>query len=175
MNTALTIANGANRLVRVIGEIMAWTGLAMVLVITANVMSRYFFSYGSVALQELEWHLLAVGALFGMPYAVNQGEEVRVDVLYAHFGPRTKRWVNALSSLLLGLVAVAVAYLSIGFVRQSFLLMEGSPDPGGLPYRWFLKATIPAAFFLLAIQSFARFVFDIAKLTGHRPIAPTES
>ena len=38
---------------------------------------------------------------------------------------------------------------------QSYRIGEGSPDPGGLPYRFIIKAFIPAGFVLLALQSLA--------------------
>ena len=154
----VAFADGAQRLVRVIGEAMAWTGLAMVLLIAFNVFARYIFAYGSVALQESEWHLMAVGALFGMSYGLNRGEEVRVDVLYAGFSPRAKHVVDIVAALLLLLVALAIVALSIGFVLQSYNLSEGSADPGGLSHRWLLKACIPAAFVLLALQALANFL-----------------
>ena len=163
-------AEGADRAVRLVGEAAAWTGLLMVLLIAFNVIARYLFSYGVVGLQEMEWHLLAVGALFGMPYALNRGEEVRVDVLYGAFPPRVKLVVDAVGVLCLALASLLIAWLALGFVGQSFRLGEGSADPGGLPARWLLKAAIPAAFALLALQALIRFLFDLARLTGHRPI-----
>jgi len=45
------------------------------------------------------------------------------------------------------------------FIYQSYIHLEGSPDPGGLPYRWILKASIPLGFTLLLLQG----VSDIAK------------
>lgn len=153
MKQLITIADGAHRLVRAVGEAAAWTGLVMVLLIGFNVFARYLFAFGSVALQESEWHLMAIGALLGMSYALNQGEEVRVDVLYAGFSPRTKHVIDMVASLLLLVVSLAVVVLSIGFVMQSYSLGEGSADPGGLPLRWLLKACIPFAFLLLALQA----------------------
>ncbi|MBN9670162.1 TRAP transporter small permease subunit [Roseibium aggregatum] len=157
------LADGVDGSVRRIGEIMAWTGLALVLVIAFNVCARYLVSFGAVALQETEWHLMAVGALFGVPYALNRGEEVRVDVFYGHFSPGARRIVNATGALLLALASLVIAYLSLTFVQQSFMLGEGSADPGGLPARWLLKAAIPISFLLLALQSLSAF---IRQLTG---------
>lgn len=164
LDRLLHLADGADRFVRLIGEIMAWTGLAMVLVIAFNVCARYLFSFGAVALQETEWHLMAVGALFGMSYGLNRGEEVRVDVLYGNFSARTKRIVNAVGAFLLALSALAIAYLALRFVSQSYALGEGSADPGGLPARWALKAAIPVAFALLALQALVAFLRDLAVL-----------
>ena len=164
----MRLAAAADRLVRTVGQLVAWSGLLMVLLIAFDVIARYLFAYGSVALQEGEWHLLALGALFGMSYGLNQGEEVRVDVLYDRFSPRAKLAVDVAAAFLLVFVALAVAWLSLSFVARSYGLGEGSADPGGLPWRWLLKAMIPAAFVLLAIQAAARCVLLMGVLLGSR-------
>lgn len=151
-----TIADGADRLVRVIGQVTAWSGLALVLLVAFNVLGRYLFNFGTVALQELEWHLMAVAALFGTSYCLNQGGEVRVDIFYGRMPPRAQAAVDLLSSAALLAVALVIAWLSIGFVEQSRSIGEGSPDPGGLPNRWLLKLCLPVAFVLLAIQALAQ-------------------
>ena len=48
-----------------------------------------------------------------------------------------------------------IVYLSVPYVMQSFDMMEGSPDPGGLPYRYLLKIFLPLGFGLLMIQGIA--------------------
>ncbi|WP_417688947.1 TRAP transporter small permease subunit [Roseibium sp.] len=161
----LTLASGgASCAVRIIGSLAAWTGLALVLLVAFNVLSRYLLSYSSVALQEAEWHLMAVAALFGMSYGLNQGGEVRVDILYARLSPRAKAIIDLVGNAALTLVAIYVVYLSINYVRSSYQIMEGSPDPGGLPMRYLLKAAIPSAFVLLALQAFAMTVEALEKL-----------
>jgi TRAP-type mannitol/chloroaromatic compound transport system permease small subunit len=51
-----------------------------------------------------------------------------------------------------------VIYTTIPFVRQSVAVWEGSPDPGGIPLRWALKAVIIAAFVNLMVQGFSQAV-----------------
>ena len=41
------------------------------------------------------------------------------------------------------------------FVTQAYIHNEISPDPGGLPARWLIKAAIPLGFFFLLIQGIA--------------------
>jgi TRAP-type mannitol/chloroaromatic compound transport system permease small subunit len=144
---------------------MAWTGLALVLLVAANVLGRYFIGLSTVAAQELEWHLLAVGALFGMAYGLNQGGEVRVDVFFARFRPGVQALIDLLTALILLAISLYVVHLSLGFVEQSRSIGEGSPDPGGLPNRWILKAAIPAAFALLALQAAAMALRAAARLS----------
>jgi TRAP-type mannitol/chloroaromatic compound transport system permease small subunit len=49
-----------------------------------------------------------------------------------------------------------VLWLSLGYVEQSSSIGEGSPDPGGLPYRYVLKAFIPLGFGVLALLGLAQ-------------------
>ncbi|WP_341702466.1 TRAP transporter small permease subunit [Ferrovibrio sp.] len=137
------------------GRVTAWAALAIVLVMATNVLLRYAFSTGSVAMQELEWHLMAPIAILSMAYAIRHDGHVRVDVIYNRFPPRLQRGIEMVSFLLVAAVSALIVWLSIPYVMQSFSVGEGSPDPGGLPYRWVLKACIPAGFVLLVLQSLA--------------------
>lgn len=163
------LAGWIDALVGSVGRLAAWATLGLVLLVAFNVFARYLFSAGTVALQELEWHVLALIALIGVSYGINRGDEVRVDMLYARYGPRTKAVVDALSAVMLLLVSIYLARLSLNYVAQSYSYGEGSPDPGGLPYRFILKAAIPLGFTLLALQS----LVEIAKaLRAYRSAAP---
>ena len=123
------------------------------LLVAFNVLARYVFAIGTVALQELEWHIMAITALIGMSYGINRGDEVRVDMLYANYGRRTKAAVDTAAGLLTIFVALIFGYLSLAYIAQSYSFQEGSPDPGGLAYRYILKAFLPFGFALLALQA----------------------
>ena len=45
---------------------------------------------------------------------------------------------------------------SAPFVRASFELGEVSVSPGGLPYRWAIKAMLPLGFALLLLAALSR-------------------
>lgn len=150
-----TLAHGASAIARQVGHISAWLGLALVGVVSFNVLARYLFGFGSVALQEAEWHFMAAAALMGMSYGLNQAGEVRVDIFYAKMPARRQAAVDLASTILLTAISLVIAWLSIAYVQSSYSINEGSPDPGGLDYRYLLKGLIPVAFLLLAIQAFA--------------------
>ena len=65
-------------------DLMGWIAGLLNLVMLLNVfydaIMRYFFSSGSIALQEMEWHLFAMVFLFGIAYALKEDGHVRVDV-----------------------------------------------------------------------------------------------
>ena len=135
-----------------VGRVAAWATLAMVAVVSFNVVTRYTLHWGTVWLQELEWHLLAPIALFGMTYTLRHGEHVRVDMLYERMPPRARHLLDCLSSIVIVVVAVMIINFSINYVNESWRIREFSPDPGGLPARYALKALIPIGFVLLALQ-----------------------
>ncbi len=159
---------GIERAVDLIGRATSWLALVIVVVMATNVVLRYLFSYGSVWAQELEWHLLAPLILFGIPYALLKGDHVRVDVLYAKFSERNQLRVEVVSQVLCILIAAAIVWLSLNYVGQAYAIDEKSPDPGGLPYRWVLKALIPLGFALLALQSVATLLGVVARLRALR-------
>jgi len=104
---------GIESLITVIGRATLWVALAMISLVALNVLLRYAFSFGSVWAQELEWHLLAGMILLGMSYAIQRGDNVRVDLFYAGFSAQKKFMVDLLSVLLIFVVALIFLKLSL--------------------------------------------------------------
>lgn len=151
-------------IVDVVGEWTSWLSLVIVALMATNVLLRYLFSTGTVWAQELEWHLLVPLILFGMSYALRHGEHVRVDIVYGRFSARTKLIVDLVSAILAIAISILIIWLSLNYVQQAYVIDEGSPDPGGLPHRFLIKALIPIGFVLLLLQSIAVALGSIEKL-----------
>ncbi|RMH21717.1 MAG: TRAP transporter small permease subunit [Gammaproteobacteria bacterium] len=149
-----------------VGRLMSLLLIFMVCLIGYDVAMRYLFQAGSVALQELEWHLFSLIFLLGAAYTFKHDAHVRVDVLYqSHFSKRTRQWINLGGHLLFLLpFCFLIIHSSLPFVYNAWQFHEASPDPGGLPYRFLLKATIPAGFTLLALHALADSLKIILKL-----------
>jgi TRAP-type mannitol/chloroaromatic compound transport system permease small subunit len=138
------------------GRAASWLVLAMTLLVGYDVAMRYLFHRGSVALQELEWHLFALLFLLGAAYTFKHDGHVRVEVFYQKMGERGRAWVDLFGNLFLMLPFCALVIWSAWpFVYNAYAFGEGSPDPGGLPYRFVLKAAILVAFALVALQGLA--------------------
>jgi TRAP-type mannitol/chloroaromatic compound transport system permease small subunit len=152
--------------VRALSRLATLAVLALVVLVTANVIARYFFASGTVWLQELEWHLLVPIALFGASYALATGDHVRVDMLYERFPPWLRHAVDLLAAVVGIVVCVLMIKFSVAYVLQSVATLEGSPDPGGLPGRFVLKALIPLGFALLLVQFAAMGLRHAAHLGG---------
>lgn len=155
------------------GKTTSWLVLGLVLLICYDVAMRYLFQQGSIALQELEWHLFALIFLLGAAYTLKHDEHVRVDILYqSHFMTDKKRaLVNIFGTLFLLLpFCILVLTSSWPFVENAFYYNEGSPDPGGLPYRYLLKGSLLIAFSLLILQALADMFRNFLTLSNNTEV-----
>ena len=161
----------ANRLNERIGVAVSWLTTVLVAVVCYDVFTRYLLKSSLVAVQELQWHLFAVIFLIGAAYTLKHGKHVRVDVFYNRFSAKTRAWVDFVGCLLFLIPFCLVAiWCSHTFVINAFVIGEGSPDPGGLPARFILKAAIPAGFFLLTLQGLALAFGSLMKVAGNEAI-----
>lgn len=155
-------------LIEKISQSVAWLTLVLVLLVAFDVGARYLFHRSWVAEQELEWHVLAVIAMMAAAYTLQQGEHVRVDIFYQHYSNRVKMWMEALFPLLIVIpVGLTIAFMSVHFVQMSYAIGESSPDPGGLPYRWIIKAFIPLGFVLVSLQGVVMTIQAFVHLYQH--------
>jgi TRAP-type mannitol/chloroaromatic compound transport system permease small subunit len=156
----------------VVGKLVAWVTALVVLVVFVDVVMRYAFRISFVFTQELEWHLFAFIFLMGAGYTLLKDGHVRVDIFYQRFGPKGRGWVNLIGVIFFLIPGCMLILLtSIPFVKSSFLVMEGSPDPGGIPYRWVLKACIIVGFLLVLLQGVSLGIKSLMTVLG-TPVAP---
>ena len=149
----VSLTDGIDAFVDVVGRVFAWACITQVALVGTNVILRYLFRIGPMELQELEWHLISPIALIGMSYALRHDDHVKVDIFYDKFRVETQNFIDLLAALALIVISILIIDFSIGFVGQAYFIDEGSPDPGGLPHRWLLRSFIPVGFAILTMQS----------------------
>ena len=151
----------------VMGWIAGFLNLAMLLNVFYDAIMRYFFNTGSIAMQELEWHLFAMVFLFGIAYGLKEDSHVRVDVLYDRFSPRWQAIVNIGGTVLLLLpLSVLIVEGSVWYVTEAYTSGEVSGDPGGLPHRWVIKGMISLAFVCVLISSVGFLLRSVNRFLG---------
>jgi TRAP-type mannitol/chloroaromatic compound transport system permease small subunit len=155
-----------------VGRWVSWIWLALLAVIVVNVVLRYAFGEGRIEFEEIQWHLYATGFLMGLSYAFEKDAHIRVDVVHERLRPRTRAWIElyGIVLLLLPFIALILVY-SVPFVVQSYRVGEVSQAPGGLPYRWLMKAALPLGFVLLLLAVLSRLSRVWALLFLHRDTA----
>ncbi len=143
-----------DKIIKYLGVFTAFVLVILVVLVVYDATARYLFSTGSIALQELEWHLFDVVILFGIAYTLRENSHVRVDIFYASYSEKTKAFINLLSSVIFILpFSLLIIYLGVDFVSMSYVQNEGSSNPGGLEYRYLVKALLPLSFTFLALQA----------------------
>jgi TRAP-type mannitol/chloroaromatic compound transport system permease small subunit len=156
-----------DRINEAVGRIVSWVSLLLVLVVFVDVVMRYLFKTSFVFTQEMEWHLFAFIFLIGAGYTLLHDGHVRVDIIYQRLSVKGKAWVN-----LLGVIFFLIpgCYLVIAtswkFVGNSFSMMEGSPDPGGIPFRFIVKSFMTVGYFLLLLQGLSMGLHALLQLMG---------
>ena len=152
-----------------VGRAIRLLTLLMVLVTTYDVLMRYVFRQSFVFIQELEWHLFAVLFLIAAGYTHLKGDHVRVDIFYARMSPRAKAMVDLVCGVFfLFPMCFLLVWTSIPFIKASIGVLEGSPDPGGLPGRYLFKMALPVGFILLGLKGLSELVksFDELRKEG---------
>ena len=141
----------------VIGKTLAFIWLILLTVIVVNVISRHVFSQGYIELEELQWHLYSIGFVFGLSYAYQSDTHIRVDVVHENLSDSIKAWIELYGTLLFLIPFITlILVFSLQFVSSSWAVDEVSSAPGGLPFRYLIKAVLPIGFLLLLLAVLSR-------------------
>jgi len=167
MNLLIQISRWVDTLNEWIGRGVAWVTALLVVVIFVDVVMRYTFNTSFVFTQELEWHLFGFIFLIGAGYTLLHDGHVRVDIIYQRIGFKGRAWIN-LVGVLIFLIPGCLMVISTSwrFTMTSFAMLEGSPDPGGIPFRFIVKGFIPVGFVLLLLQGISLGIHSFLQITG---------
>ena len=138
-----------------------------ILVIFSNVIMRYVFNTSFVFMSELEWHVFAFIFLMGAGFTLLHDGHVRVDIFYSMMDRKKQALINLLGVIFLLIPSCYVVLrTSIPWVIVAYKVGEVSIDPGGIPARFLLKATLPIGYLLMLIQGLSLFIKSAFTLLG---------
>jgi len=139
------------------GRATAWLTLLMVVITFIVVVLRYLFDTGWIALQESVTYLHAFVFMLGAAYTLKHEGHVRVDIFYRKMTPAGQARVDFFGCLLLLIpVSLFITISSWGYVLNSWSLLEGSQEAGGLPFVYLLKSSMLLMTLLILIQGLAQ-------------------
>ena len=149
-----------------VAAVCCWSSALLIAVIICNVTMRYGFNNGLILFEEIQWHLYAIGIMFGLSYAEITNSQVRVDVVATMLKPKTVlKWEIFGAIVFVFPTIFVILFNSFDYVANSYALGESSSSPLGMPFRWLIKAAIPASFILLAMAVLARLFRNIITIT----------
>jgi TRAP-type mannitol/chloroaromatic compound transport system permease small subunit len=167
MNILAKISYLIDKMSDYIGRGVAWVALGLVVVVFVDVVMRYLFRTSFVFTQELEWHLFGFIFLIGAGYTLLRDGHVRVDIIYQRLGFKGRAWINLVGVLVFLIPGcLLVITTSWKFTHNAWMIGEGSPDPGGIPYRFLVKGLMPVGFSLLLIQGLSLGIHSLLQILG---------
>ena len=136
--------------------------IALILLVFSTVFFRYVFNMSYIIIQEIIMYLHALIFMFGISYALKENSHVKIDVLYNSLNKRTQRVISiaGLVSFILP-TALFIIYISIDMVTQSWMILEGSSEAGGLDLVFILKSLIPISGVLIFLQGISELIKHI--------------
>lgn len=127
-----------------------------------NILLRYIFNINFIFLQELVMYLHAFIFLFGVSICLRDDSHVRIDVVTNKLRKKNKIIIDLIGYVVLVIpFCFFVIYESTTMISQSWSMLEGSSEPGGLPIVYILKSSIYIFSLLLLIQTIGKISRDI--------------
>lgn len=149
-----------------VGKGAFWLVLIMTVISAGNASVRFAIDYSSNGLLEIQWYLFAAIFLLCAPYTLQKNEHVRIDVLSGKLSPRGLAIIDIIGTLFFLLpMVIAVLWLSLPLIAESYKINEMSANAGGL-IRWPVKILLPIGFTLLALQGISELIKRLAFLAG---------
>ena len=156
-NTTARIADEIDRITAAVGRIATWCALYVVIAEFAVVVFRYALGFGSIRLQESVLYAHAGLFMLAAAWTLQIDGHVRVDVFYARASERRRALVDLAGAVVFLVPFAAVLFaFALPYVERSWLILEASPQPSGLPFVYLLKTVILIFAALIGLQAVAQ-------------------
>ncbi len=137
-----------------IAKILTYLLVSMIILVFITVIIRYMLNISYVALQELVMYFHALIFMFGVSYALKEKSHVKIDIIYNSLGEKNQYFISMLGTIIFIIpTSLFITYSSIDMVTQSWSLLEGSSEAGGLDLVFILKSVIPITGVLIFLQA----------------------
>jgi TRAP-type mannitol/chloroaromatic compound transport system permease small subunit len=140
------------------GKITAWSAVALTLLITAEVFSRYVLNKPHSWVLDVQIQLYGLLFMCAGAYTLAKGGHVRGDVLYGFFRPRTQATIDLVLYIVFFLPGiVALTWAGWTYANDSLAMREQTFNADPIPLYPF-KFVIPVAGAVLLLQGLVEIV-----------------
>jgi TRAP-type mannitol/chloroaromatic compound transport system permease small subunit len=134
-----------------IGRVASYLIFLIMLITTAEVVSRYVFNYPTAYAWPINRQLFGIFILFAGTYTMKEGGHIRIEIFYQHFPPLLKRISRAIGLgaflIFIGVLVWQSAWMGL----NSLDMMEKVAGGFRMPLYPF-KLLIPVAAFLFFLE-----------------------
>jgi TRAP-type C4-dicarboxylate transport system permease small subunit len=144
------------RLFEALAALAALTLLAMVVLVTADIVLRNVARGGFVWANEISEYSLYLVTLLAAPWLLRRGQHIRLDLVLVMLPDRIA-WLIEVAGDIVGF-AISVILVRYGYAMAYDSWRLGSITIKNLIFpEWWLLAPLPATFLLLAVEFLLRF------------------
>ena len=164
----LAITAKIDRFTDVVGLAVAWLNVPMVLAVSYEVVSRYFFHAPTIWVYDVTYMLYGTIFMLGAAYALHKGAHIRTDFFFESWSTRTKGAIDSIAYLALFFPSLVLFFI-VGADESwyAFTINETSEQTPWRPILWPFKMVIPLTCVLLMIQGVSEVIKSLhAALTG---------
>lgn len=155
-----------------LGRVLSLGILLIFGLLILEVVLRYLFNSPTKWANELTQMIFGEYVVLSGGHLLWCGGHVNVDILYSRLSPRTKAFMDVLTSTVFFAFCLMLLYFGGSLALESLSRWEHSQSPWNPPL-YPVKLTIPLGAFLVLLQGMAKLARDILVLTGRRePVAP---
>ena len=137
------------------------TMLALAVLVTVETLLRKLFSISIGGVDELAGYSIALGAPLSFAVTSLERSHIRINLLYLFFRPRMKAWMDALSVLSIGVMAVFLLAFTVKTVLETQAYQSVAQTPWATPliYPQLLWLVAMGVFLVPALMLPARAIY----------------
>jgi TRAP-type mannitol/chloroaromatic compound transport system permease small subunit len=153
---------------RGIGRVVIYLAIVLLGILLYAAFSKAAFAISPIWTVEMAQFTLTAYYMLGGAYSFQNEAHVRMDLVYMHWSPKTRAFVDSLT--VLGLL-VYLAVLLYGATESTLYVFEtGQRRPSAWqPYLWPIRLIMTIGIAMMALQAVSALLKDIAVLRG-KPI-----
>ena len=183
-----------DRINRRLGRFAMYLVFVLIGILLWSSISKTFFLPSLWTLEMAQFAMVAYFILGG-PYSIQLGSNVRMDLFYGSWSPRTRAWADAITVFFLVYYLFVLLWGAMGSIAYSLGYFGMAPSAfyaeliaatlsGGLsgasevmgqlersptawrPYLWPIKLVIAIGIVMMILQALAEFFRDVARIRG---------
>jgi TRAP-type C4-dicarboxylate transport system permease small subunit len=151
IRVARILARLYNSLVSIAAELGSTLIFLMALLITADVIMRYFFNVTTGIATETSGYALVAITFLGLAYAQKMGRNIRVEFIIKRLSPRSSEQLHITTLGLFSLFAIWFTYYTSGPVAYNYSHQTISPTVMHTPM-WIPYLFVPLGAFILTLE-----------------------
>ena len=173
MNILLKIVKAVDWASTTLGRTISVGVPLLVLIILYEIFSRFFFGVSTHWSYDISIFIYGYTGLLAGAWVMKDRKHINVDIVLSALNPRGKAVANSISALIVIFFLVILIMSGSKLALASFKMSQKSPSLWGAPIAHF-KAVIPAAAFMVLVQTLANLVRDLYMSVTGKPLEPTE-